>query len=64
MIDMVVMSLEQAEAFFKRYNGRKFHMGRDDEYNYQLYERLNIPKELEEKWRKELKEHPQPWMVE
>lgn len=31
-------------------------MSRDEEYNYQLYERLKIPKELEEKWRKELED--------
>ena len=52
---MVTMTMEQAEAFFKKYNGLAFHMGREEEYNYQLYRRLHVPKETEERWRAELR---------
>ena len=51
---MVTMTLEQAEQFFKKYDGRKFHMMREDWYHYQLYERLQIAKELEDQWRSEI----------
>ena len=51
---MVSMTLEQAEAFFKKCLGHAFHMYREDYYLYQLYKRLEIPKELEDKWRSEL----------
>ena len=55
---MVALTLEQAEALFKKYRGHFFHMYREDEYLYHLYKRLNVPKELEEKWRQDLKENP------
>ena len=51
---MVTLTMMQAEEFFKAFDGRKFHMDRDEPYKYQLYERLNIPKETEERWRAEL----------
>ena len=65
---MVTMSMEQAEAFFKEYGGLKFQMDREDHYRMQLYERLHIPAETEERWRRELEQEkescpqaPAPW---
>lgn len=51
---MVELTMEQAEELFKRYDGHLFHMHRDDYYLYQLYKRLEIPKETEARWREEL----------
>ncbi|MBQ6394871.1 MAG: flavin reductase [Atopobiaceae bacterium] len=51
---MVSLTLEQAEELFKRYDGRMFHMDRDDHYLAQLYRRLGVPKEIEDRWRAEL----------
>ena len=50
-----LMTMEDAEAFFKEYGGHLFHMAREDGYRMQLYERLSIPKETEEKWREEIR---------
>ena len=50
-----LMTIKEAEAFYKEYGGHLFHMAREDGYRYQLYERLHIPKETEEKWREEIR---------
>ena len=48
-----MMTMLEAETFFKAFDGRKFHMDRDEPYKYQLYQRLNVPKETEDRWRAE-----------
>lgn len=48
------MTLAEAEKFFKAFDGRKFHMDRDEPVKSKLYEQLNIPRETEERWLEEI----------
>ncbi len=48
------MTLAEAEKFFKAFDGRKFHMDRDEPVKSKLYEQLNIPREMEERWFEEI----------
>ncbi|MCR4671761.1 MAG: hypothetical protein K5637_00800 [Lachnospiraceae bacterium] len=50
------MTLHEAESFFKYYEGRQFHMDREDPARAQLYRRMGIPKETEERWLAEIAE--------
>ena len=53
---LVQMTLEDAKAFFQKYDGHGFHMYREEQGRYEVYRRLQIPKETEEAWRAELRE--------
>ena len=44
---------KDAEKMFKFYIGSKFLMGR--EYDYEHYKKFNVPQEMENKWRYEMK---------
>ena len=48
------MTIEEAKRFFMSCGGSSFHMSREDEALCQAYRKLNIDKETEEAWRKEL----------
>jgi len=50
----VNMSIEEAEAFFKKYKGEGFHMYREEPGNFEVYERLGISDETEARWLAEL----------
>jgi len=50
----VGMDLKEAEEFFKKYDGHGFHMFREEEGNYAVYQKLNISKDTEDRWRKEI----------
>lgn len=39
------MTLEEAEIFFKKYNGHGFHMSREDSELHKEFRQLNISKE-------------------
>ena len=40
------MTLEEAEIFFKKYNGHGFHMSREDSELHKKFRQLNISKSL------------------
>lgn len=48
------MTIKEAEAVFKRFDGFFFHMGREEPEQYSAYKELKINKETEEQWRQEL----------
>lgn len=47
------MTLEEAEIFFKKYNGHGFHMSREDSELHKEFRQLNISKEQQDIWRVE-----------
>lgn len=48
------MNLKQAEAFYKKYKGQKFHMYREDETLYHDFKDSDIPLDMINKWKKEI----------
>ena len=48
------MTIKEAKAVFKRFDGFFFHMGREEPEHYSAYKELKINKETEEQWRQEL----------
>ncbi len=49
------MDLKEAEELYKRYDGREFHMSREEpQLYYGAYRRLSIPEETKRKWDEEL----------
>ncbi len=50
------MTLQEAEAFFKSYNGQKFHMLRENPAKYDEFQNMNLLDSVQEQWRQELLE--------
>ncbi len=48
------MTPEQAEEFFKRYNGSSFHMSREDPQQFAVFNTLEIPDAQKDLWRLEM----------
>lgn len=48
------MNIQDAEIYFKKYNGQSFHMQREDPARFEAYKILNIAQTTKEKWVKEL----------
>ena len=48
------MTLEQAEEFFKRYNGSSFHMSREEPQQFAVFNALDIPDAQKDLWRLEM----------
>ena len=48
------MDIKEAEKLFKKYRGSLFGMGYDEINKYREYKSLNISREMEQKWRKEI----------
>lgn len=46
--------MADAEAYFKKYDGHTFHMGREEPEHYASYVKLKIPPDVTERWRQEL----------
>lgn len=49
-----MLNMAQAKKFFCDYNGFKFHMSREEPGMIMEYDKLNVPRETEEKWRQEI----------
>lgn len=49
-----MLSMRQAKEFFCSYNGFKFHMAREEPGMMMEYDKSNISREMEEKWRQEI----------
>lgn len=50
------MNLKEAELFYKKYQGKIFHMQREDPVNYEIYRKLDIDENLKKKWQSEIDE--------
>ena len=49
------MTIEEAEIYFKKYDGHYFHMGREEPIErYREFKELDIPETIIEKWRQEI----------
>jgi hypothetical protein len=48
------MTPEQAEEFFKRYNGSSFHMSREEPQQFAVFNTLEIPDAQKDLWRLEI----------
>ena len=44
------MTIEQAEKYYKQYDGHGFHMWREEPERYEEFEKLSISRELKKKW--------------
>ena len=49
-----MITLEEAKEMYLKYDCSRFVMAREDQPFYEEYKNLNIPKEMQEKWRQEL----------
>ncbi|MBQ9827287.1 MAG: hypothetical protein IJM62_01245 [Lachnospiraceae bacterium] len=48
------MTLEEAEKFYKEYDGKEFHMYREEPRRYGEFDCLSVPPEIRRKWDAEL----------
>ena len=49
-----MITLEDAKEMYLKYDCSTFAMAREDQPFYEVYRKLNIPKEMQEKWKQEL----------
>ena len=48
------MNLQEAELFFKQFNGHGFHMWRDEPTKYENFNKAQISDAIQEQWRQEI----------
>ena len=53
-MEETVMTMQEAETYFKRYDGYAFHMGREEPGSYSRFEALDIPTDTLIRWRGEM----------